>query len=85
VDIPPQPQSLDLIEHEKASSPRNKSLYILKLEFNMTIGKILDLMMTPSLALDANSKKVIFLHEFHKEGLCHQELLTMPKVKNVHV
>ncbi len=63
----------------------NKSLYILKLEFNVTIGKILDWLMIPSLALDANSKKVSFFHEFHKEGLCYQELLTIPKVKNVHV
>jgi hypothetical protein len=39
----------------------------------MIIEKILDLMMIPSLALNANNKRVFFsnLHEFDKETLCH--------------
>jgi hypothetical protein len=52
----------------------------------MIIGKILDLMMTPSLALDANRKKVIFqiFTNLTKKG-CHQELPTMLEVEDVHV
>jgi hypothetical protein len=51
----------------------------------MIIRKILDLMLTPQLALDANGKKVILqiFTNLTKKGLCHKKLSTKLEVKDV--